>query len=590
MSALERQLVARANALSAAVDAERGRTPPGTSIHTDVIAATIGALVAEVSASSDVMRRMRAVVAGESFLRMLYELGSQRSLPGVAPMVAFATEAVRDGYQDALLAARALGAAGRERWPEPLVLLEPMISPATYARGGRARVFGLLGSDGETAPLPFPVVLMPWYPREALNALSLLQHELGHDLDADLRITEELVPKIESRLDAIRAQPTDVAAWSGWTREIVADAFGALFGGVGFLLELADWAAVLDDETSPASVTHPFPAVRVATIAAMWERLGVVPSDAVCSPIERARARVSKSDRRLAAEVAALVIDEPLAALRRGCLRDLNPTVAVEYAVVEEAAAQLLKGATASEALSRVPHRLVPSVVRLWMDGSNKSPTEIVEIVFDALPSGRVRAARAIQEADFAVRVRSMLAPQVEEEGGDSNGLKRPPANLFEAARRISFVGATNDGLPALFQRYAADAPSKPKERIDVYYLSSTALAGLANPQRSLDDHVRLRDASLAALTPALMSRVARNWSILEHDQPFFFAAYWDADEPGGRIHVSTHGWGQDLKRAPSFDYQWPNGALQPNRVFRWYQAALRGLGEKGHLLARSCF
>jgi hypothetical protein len=181
--------------------------------------------------------------------------------------------------------------------------------------------------------------------------------------------------------------------------------------------------------------------------------------------------------------------------------------------------------------------------------------------------------------------VRSLLAPQVEEEGGDSNGLKRPPANLFESARRIAFVGATNDGLPHLFQRYAADAPSKPKERIDVYYLSPTALAGLANPQRSLDEHIRLRDASLAALTPALMSRVARNWSILEHDQPFFFAAYWDADEPGGRIHVSTHGWGQDLKRAPSFDYHWPRGAPRPDRVYRWYQTSLRGLGEHARVL-----
>jgi len=148
----------------------------------------------------------------------------------------------------------------------------------------------------------------------------------------------------------------------------------------------------------------------------------------------------------------------------------------------------------------------------------------------------------------------------------------------------VSFVGATNDGLPALFKSHRGER----KGRIEVFFLSESALRGLAFAGRDVAETLRLRRMGLDGLTRDLLDRVAEEWAVYDYDEPFVFASYWDAEVPGGRIHASSTAWGQDVKRAPSHDYVWPGDSAAPQRAYRFYAEALKSLRERARRMLAS--
>lgn len=546
--------------------------------HTEILLTAARKIVEGCDPGQRLLEALRSVVAAERLVRLAFELKAQQQL-GVSAILEFARAAARETYQLGMRAARTLGVAAPDggRWPDPAVFFEPMATPVTYVRGRRARVLGLV--DGGMQDLPFPVVLVPWYPAAALGSLSVLHHEIGHNLDEDLGISNALEPIFDARLGL----PTQrVDQWVQWTREVVADTFAFLYAGAAFLRELEAWARVLDHADELPSASHPYPWVRVAIGCEQLAMLGVDHGRSPPSQGDPEQARLLDEAR----AVARVVLESPLPALAGASLRDLAPQVADEHRRLRDLAPQVCaKPKKLPPVLASVPLRLMPSLARFAADEPGADPQAITDALFAHVAARRVATSTPFREEIYArTTLRAQVAPILDEEEG---GLKRPPPDLFRRSQRLSFVGATNDSLPDLFDAHLAAGGAK-KEHIDIFFLAVPQLDRLAHPACDVDKLRKLREAAITALDDTRMGDIARSWRILVHDEPYYFAAYFDADRPGGRIHVSSHGWGQDLKRAPAADHTWPRNATAPARTYAWYLAALGSLAARATVVRES--
>jgi hypothetical protein len=90
-----------------------------------------------------------------------------------------------------------------------------------------------------TERLPFPVIGVPWYQVTAPWELPVIAHEVGHSVEADLRLERDL----ELRIASVVSDPQRQARWLGWRSEIFADFFGCCAVGPAFVSNLADFLA-----------------------------------------------------------------------------------------------------------------------------------------------------------------------------------------------------------------------------------------------------------------------------------------------------------------------------------------------------------
>lgn len=533
---------------------------------------------------TDFKSRLRTVVAAEKLERLAEQVRVQGQLAG-NDLLPFCQVAAHGGYTDALRAVRSLGVRPDEggRAPAPVVLLEPMASPATYVRGTTTRFAGF-GSGGSEV-LPFPLVLVPPYPDESLGSLCLIQHEVGHNIDEDYRLTEALAVPLAVALESAGISAQSADTWVAWTREMVADVLGVLLGNIALPIELAGWANALGDADAMATRTHPYPSLRVGLAVQILEafgvdlqQLGVAEHTKVVAAARTNAVRVFEPALKVVARV---LLDTPVPALHGAALRDLAPNVHSEAKVLIQAAQGLKCVSTGKQLTPPKSARLLPSLARVAVSLGGEPNTIAAVLHKHALQlNGSVE--RAFSRARFDRTVLRLAEPPILDEEHD--GLKRPPLRLFEPARVLAFVGASNDSLPSLFGAYRGS----PKDAVDVFYLSEVAIRAVAHPDRSPTDLVEGRRRSLEALLTGTLAPVARRWAIYEYDDPFFFAAYFDAHVRGGRIHTSSQGWGQDLKRAPAVDFVWPTADPAPTRRYRWYLDALAGLKRSARLLAGS--
>lgn len=537
----------------------------------------------------DYLSALRTVVAVENLRRIRDEIDR----PTNSQLLVLAMAAARDGYRQGLRAITATGAQrkGNTRWPEPVVLFEPMATPMTLNRGGTA---GLSFTGEKAKAIPFPLVFIPEYPQSSVGSLCVIQHEIGHNLDEDFQLTESILPLFEDRLQqhaTTNKEPgfkqSDIDTWVGWTTELIADTLGVLLAGQALGVELAEWANVLGDDVALASESHPYPTVRVELVAQLMQRFGV--SDPIEQPESTAtESQVEKFIKQLPIVVDALV-STPIPQLNHMELRDLAVGFASDHQLVFQAAKDLATP-TVLGIPQRVPARLLPSVAKLAAL-QNQATHDSFDQLVDIVRKRGDDLAIQFRRADFVQEAIEDIKPPILDEEHD--GLKRPPVDLFRKAKRIAFVGASNDSLPGLFEAYAKDVERNHKDairkqQIDIFFITETELSSLSHDGRTVNEMVEGRQESITGLTPELLNRVAERWQIFEHDEPYFFASYWDAESPGGRIHISSHGWGQDIKYAPSVDHIWPSSSARPNRKYRWYRCALSQLYQRASLLSRS--
>jgi hypothetical protein len=159
----------------------------------------------------------------------------------------------------------------------PLTYLIAEFSPATWVRKSRP-------NDGRNydlgeAELPIPVIEVPWdHVRNSWELLSL-HHEVGHDIEADLRLRGPLQKKLLSALQASGKIPDErIRKWLKWQGEVLADFIGLQLAGpayadmlVNLLILPAEMVTEIDEDDP-----HPTHYVRIllntAYIRSMAER------------------------------------------------------------------------------------------------------------------------------------------------------------------------------------------------------------------------------------------------------------------------------------------------------------------------------
>ncbi|MDB5915502.1 MAG: hypothetical protein JWP22_4177 [Ramlibacter sp.] len=115
----------------------------------------------------------------------------------------------------------------------PLTYCTAEFSPATWVRGSRpndGRAYQL----GE-ARLPIPVIEVPWDHLENLWELCSLLHEVGHDIEADLKLREPLKEALGRKLQDAGTPPKRIQRWIAWQAEIFADLVAIRLGGPAFI-------------------------------------------------------------------------------------------------------------------------------------------------------------------------------------------------------------------------------------------------------------------------------------------------------------------------------------------------------------------
>lgn len=559
------------------LEKEAGLAEFDSSLPQDALRLQMAALLKKAESEEAFLKRLRIAVAVEHLNRIRLEIDRRDTLG--SNLLAFASGAAADGYRTGLRLLSSIGARRKHvsRWPEPVVLFEPMASPMTLNRGGST---GLSFTGGSAAAIPFPLVFIPDYPDSSLGSLCVIQHEVGHNLDEDFGLSDAIEPLLESRLSNLNAQ--DIDMWVDWLPELIADVVGLILGGVALALELAEWAGVLEDDAALASSTHPFPSVRVVfameVLRLMDVKLPAELTELLTKPASELTSEIGRLIDQVPAVAAALMCS-PIPGLNHAELRDLGVAAAEDHDRVMSVSKELV-----AEEIESMPYRLIPSVARVAV--SLGEDANAVFNTFKASAKNRSGSdAVRFRKAMFAIESLKDVTPPILAE--ENARLKRPPANLFRTVEEVSFVGGQNDGLPKLFASYVEEGHPR-KRQINVFYLTEHSLSRMAHPGKTAEQLLAGRRASLEALTPAFMDSIAESWQIFEHDEPYFFASYWDATSPGGRIHTSSHGWGQDIKVAPGIDYVWSPNADRPNRKYRWYLESLSELLNRAAIVAAS--
>jgi hypothetical protein len=149
----------------------------------------------------------------------------------------------------------------------PVSYLEHGYSPSTVRRG--TSLARLLGDS-----LPFPVVRVPWDRDKPWQAAFL--HEVAHNLQADLRIWQEVRAAVAKRLLECGSAPRVIATFARWHKEIFADLAAILLGGPAAAFGMAEFLAHPSDKVltyRPGGV-HPTSYLRILIQAELLRRMG----------------------------------------------------------------------------------------------------------------------------------------------------------------------------------------------------------------------------------------------------------------------------------------------------------------------------
>jgi hypothetical protein len=166
-----------------------------------------------------------------------------------------------------------------------------------------------------------------------------LHHEVGHNVDQDLKLQQELRQHLDERLEIQRIPSERREMWEHWTGEILADAFGVLLGGAGFahtltslLLMLAPTTPPLVGQNQNSKDEHPHPYVRMLLLSALLRQCGVSALNDAADLVKQtwdAYPRPDWVDPYVADSewVAEVFLTQPLTALGNRALHELGPNL-----------------------------------------------------------------------------------------------------------------------------------------------------------------------------------------------------------------------------------------------------------------------
>lgn len=236
----------------------------------------------------------------------------------------------------------------------PLTYLTADFSPATWARGTRPW-------DGHnfelgTATLPIPVIRLPWDHIENAWELTSLMHEVGHDLEADLKLRAPLVNALQARLQQAAVPQARVARWTKWQAETFCDLVALQLGGPAFADGLAHLIMLPAAQvtTLNAGDPHPNHYVRILMNAAYIRTLepGNAALEAEADRIRATWLEIygDQPSPQLAdyendfPHVFAALMDTPFDVLKQSTVRELVPYGANSDAKIRAGASYLMTG------------------------------------------------------------------------------------------------------------------------------------------------------------------------------------------------------------------------------------------------------
>jgi len=282
-----------------------------------------------------------------------------------------------------------------ERLLQPLTYLEHSLSPATFRRGVVLK--RLLGESN-----PFPLVRIPYEHVESTWGMGVVLHEIGHNLQADLRIWQENQQAVRSRVLRVTRNPWLTRIWARWHKEIFADLLALLLGGPASARSMKDFLAYPPPRVlsfRPLGV-HPVPFLRVFILADMLRRMGfageAARTEAVWQTLYgRSAGRVPRALISSARLIAPHVVDEIAFQPRRGlaqhALADVVPFRREDEASIRGAARSIASG----EVPDDLPARFAVSASRCAFEMNLAPPRAIARTVLSHLARRQAAANRA---------------------------------------------------------------------------------------------------------------------------------------------------------------------------------------------------
>lgn len=258
----------------------------------------------------------------------------------------------------------------------PLVYLEAEASPSTASRGNAVESLGFPLRRYRNMRLPIPIVLLPFDHATSIWMFCNLHHEVGHNLDQDLKLGGEITNHLMTRMDKENIPPERQQMWWKWCGEIIADTFGVLLGGAGFANALSGWLLTLApadrfQQLNTQDVHPPF-YVRISLIAEMLRGCGVQSLAQAADAITVAWNNHHKPDwvAQYLADTNAIVdvfLNQPLTALGgQHSLLDFNPKLEQDAALARQVADCLPNYSNCPDpAIIYFNHRLVPVAAQL---------------------------------------------------------------------------------------------------------------------------------------------------------------------------------------------------------------------------------
>ncbi len=264
-----------------------------------------------------------------------------RSSPTLREPILAAEAVAWDCHRTILLKAASFGAIAEAHFREPPLCYPTAVAgPGTWAR--EQTPLGLADQEFRLYKTPIPVILLPWESLRNAWELVAIHHEVGHVIEAELKLEGPLAVAIGG-VEGI--PPERARRWAEWGRELFADLVGLRLGGAAFAEMLAYELLGPPDQVlyyNPADPAHPTPYARILMNAAYLRTLAADepgPGDDGAAEMGRVAAEIEARWRGFYGEPPQSALDflkdftavsramtgTKLAALKGRTLRDLIP-------------------------------------------------------------------------------------------------------------------------------------------------------------------------------------------------------------------------------------------------------------------------
>jgi len=270
--------------------------------------------------------------------------------------------------------------------PPPFCYMRTGFAPATFRRGIPLTRLGRQINPFPLIQLPYHRLVNPW-------TLGAVLHEVSHNLQSDLGLSQDIPRNVASRLLRAKCGRLVATVWARWNREMFADMCALLLGGPGIIGSMMDVVGRGPETVltfNPAGV-HPTPYFRTLINLELLRRMGfpelaeqywrawthIYPNPMA---VNMPRAMVDTF-----AEANALAVDamcfRPYASLGGKSLAQMFPFQPKDQMMIEEASRRLAAGVDPGI----VPERFLIGAARFALDQKLARPGVIAKNFYQEL-------------------------------------------------------------------------------------------------------------------------------------------------------------------------------------------------------------